>query len=73
MAFLNEKTLSIPNINIPDIQANIYVAADGTANYDVLALPTDTTTEDTAADAGDAVTRLIVWDNAVLDLDEWLS
>lgn len=49
VAFLNEKTLSIPNINIPDIQANIYVAADGTANYDVLALPTDTTTEDTTA------------------------
>ena len=47
LAFLNEKTLSIPALSLPDLQANIYVAADGTANYDVLALPTDTTAEDT--------------------------
>ena len=47
LAFLNEKTLSIPTLRVPDMQANIYVAADGTANYDVLALPTDTTAEDT--------------------------
>lgn len=32
---------------MPDLQANIYVAADGIANYDVLALPSDTTAEDT--------------------------
>ena len=48
LAFLNEKTLSIPTLRMPDLQANIYVAADGTANYDVLALPTDTTAEDTS-------------------------
>ena len=47
LAFLNEKTLSIPTLRMPDLLANIYVAADGTANYDVLALPTDTTAEDT--------------------------
>ena len=49
VAFLNEKTLSIPTLSMPDLQANIYVEADGTANYDVLALPTDTTIEDTTA------------------------
>ena len=49
LAFLNEKTLSIPTLCMPDIQANIYVAADGTANYDILALPTDTATTDTTA------------------------
>ena len=49
LAFLNEKTLSIPTLSMPDMQANIYVAADGTANYDVLALPSDTTAEDTTA------------------------
>ena len=48
LAFLNEKTLSILTLRMPDLQANIYVAADGTANYDVLALPTDTTAEDTS-------------------------
>ena len=47
MALLNEQTLSIPTLRMPDLQANIYVAADGTANYDVLALPSDTTAEDT--------------------------
>ena len=49
MAFANEKTLSIPTLSIPDMQANIYVAADGTANYDILNLPSDTTAEDTTA------------------------
>lgn len=47
MALLNEKTLSIPTLSMPDMQANIYIAADGQANYDVLALPSDTTAEDT--------------------------
>ena len=47
MALLNEQTLSIPTLRVPDLQANIYVAADGIANYDVLALPNDTTAEDT--------------------------
>ena len=36
LAFLNEGTLSIPTLRMPDLQANIYVAADGSANYDVL-------------------------------------
>ena len=49
LAFLNEQTLSIPTLRMPDMQATIYVAADGSANYDVLALPTDTTAEDTTA------------------------
>ena len=49
LAFLNEKTLSIPTLSIPDIQANVYIAADGQANYDILALPEDTTAEDTTA------------------------
>ena len=49
LAFLNEKTLSIPTLSIPDIQANVYIAADGQANYDILALPEDTTVEDTTA------------------------
>lgn len=47
MALLDEHTLSIPTLRMSDLQANIYVAADGTANYDVLALPSDTTAEDT--------------------------
>ena len=49
MALLNEQTLSIPTLRMPDLQANIYIAADGQANYDILALPQDTTTEDTTA------------------------
>ncbi len=49
MALLNEQTLSIPTLRVPDMQANIYIAANGQANYDVLALPQDTTAEDTTA------------------------
>ncbi len=49
MALLNEHTLSIPTLRMPDMQANIYIAANGQANYDILALPQDTTTEDTTA------------------------
>ena len=49
MAFVNEKTLSIPTLSAPDMQANIYVAADGTTNYDILNLSSDTTAEDTTA------------------------
>ena len=49
MALLNEQTLSIPTLRMPDMQANIYVAANGQANYDILALPQDTTAEDTTA------------------------
>ena len=49
MALLNEQTLSIPTLRMPDMQANIYIAANGQANYDILALPQDTTTEDTTA------------------------
>ena len=43
MAFLTEQTLSIPTLSVPEIEANIFVAADGQANYDVLALGGDTT------------------------------
>lgn len=49
MALLNEQTLSIPTLRMPDMQANIYIAANGQANYDILALPQDTTAEDTTA------------------------
>jgi hypothetical protein len=51
LALLNEGTLSIPTLRMPDLQANIYVAADGSANYDILAFPADTTAEDTTATA----------------------
>ena len=36
LVFLNEGMLSIPTLRMPDLQANIYVAADGSTNYDVL-------------------------------------
>lgn len=49
LAFLNEKILSIPTLCLPDFKANIYIASDGTANYDVLTLPEDTTLADTTA------------------------
>ncbi len=50
MTLLHQKTLSIPTLSVPDIQATIYSASDGITNYDIIALASDTaTTEDNSA------------------------
>jgi hypothetical protein len=50
MAFFKDQTLSIPTLSIPDMYANIYVATNGQANYDVLALPNDTSAAEDTTD-----------------------
>ena len=45
MDFLTHNNLTLHTLSIPNLQANIYVAADGKANYDVFALASDTTEE----------------------------
>ena len=47
IALLKHDTLSISNLSIPDIQANLFVDANGHANYDVLSLEEDSVSEDT--------------------------
>ena len=47
VALLKHDALSISNLSIPDMQANLFIDARGYANYDVLALPEDTLPEET--------------------------
>ena len=61
LAFLNEKTLSIPTLCLPDLKANIYVAADGSTNYDVLG-------EDAEGDeAGDTTAFAFPFDKIIVE------
>ena len=61
LAFLNEKTLSIPTLRLPDLKANIYVAADGSTNYDVLG-------EDAEGDeAGDTTAFAFPFDKIIVE------
>ena len=47
MDFLTHNNLTLHTLSASNLQANIYVAADGKANYDVFALASDTTEEAT--------------------------
>ena len=42
MDLLEKQTVTINELRLPDVVANIYVDGEGRANYDVLALPADT-------------------------------
>ena len=61
LAFLNEKTLSIPTLCLPDLKANIYVAADGSTNYDVLG------EEAKGDEAGDTTTFALPFDKIMIE------
>lgn len=61
LAFLNEKTLSIPTLCLPDLKANIYVAADGSTNYDVLG------DEAEGDEAGDTTTFALPFDKIMVE------
>ena len=47
MALLQQGELSIREVALADAQLNAFISEDGTANFDVLSLPQDTTPEDT--------------------------
>ena len=49
MAFLNDKKLDIHALTLRDVRANIYIDSIGHGNWDVFALPPDTTEQDTSA------------------------
>lgn len=42
MDLLEKQTVTVNELRLPDVVANIYVDSEGKANYDVLALPADT-------------------------------
>ena len=47
--FLQHSNLVVRELSLPDAVANIYIAADGTTNFNVFALSSDTTTTDTTS------------------------
>ncbi len=49
MEFLRHSNLVVKELSLPNAVANIYIAADGTTNFDVLALSSDTTAADTVS------------------------
>ena len=49
MEFLRHSNLVANELSLPDAVANIYIAADGTTNFDVFALSSDTTAADTVS------------------------
>ena len=49
MEFLQHSNLVVKELSLPDAVVNIYIAADGTTNFDVLALSSDTTATDTVS------------------------
>ena len=42
MDLLEKQTITVNELRLPDVVANIYVDSEGRANYDVVALPADT-------------------------------
>lgn len=49
MEFLQHNNLVVKELSLPDAVSNIYIAADGTTNFDVFALSSDTTAADTTS------------------------
>lgn len=47
--FLKHSNLIVNELSLPNAVANVYVAADGTTNFDVFALSADTTATDTTS------------------------
>ena len=47
--FLKHSNLIVKELSLPNAVANVYVAADGTTNFDVFALSADTTATDTTS------------------------
>ncbi len=49
MAFLNDNRLEVKELLLDDAMANIFIAKDGTTNFDVFATSSDTTSTDTTS------------------------
>ncbi len=47
--FLKHSNLIVKELSLPNAVANVYIAADGTTNFDVFALSADTTATDTTS------------------------
>jgi hypothetical protein len=60
MDLLEKQTVTINELRLPDVVANIYVDGEGRANYDVLALPADTVEDSDTTSTGLPLQKIVV-------------
>ena len=60
MDLLEKQTVTVNELRLPDVVANIYVDGEGRANYDVVALPTDTVEDNDTTSTGLPLQKIVV-------------
>ncbi|MBR2451062.1 MAG: AsmA family protein [Paludibacteraceae bacterium] len=60
MDLLEKQTVTINELRLPDVVANIYVDSEGRANYDVVALPADTVEDSDSTSTGLPLQKIVV-------------
>ena len=60
MDLLEKQTVTVNELRLPDVVANIYVDGEGRANYDVVALPTDTAEDSDTTSTGLPLQKIVV-------------
>ena len=60
MDLLEKQIVTINELRLPDVVANIYVDGEGRANYDVLALPADTVEDNDTTSTGLPLQKIVV-------------
>lgn len=60
MDLLEKQTVTVNELCLPDVVANIYVDGEGRANYDVLALPADTVEDSDTTSTGLPLQKIVV-------------
>ena len=60
MDLLEKQTVTVNELRLPDVVANIYVDSEGRANYDVVALPADTVEDSDSTSTGLPLQKIVV-------------
>lgn len=60
MDLLEKQIVTINELRLPDVVANIYVDGEGKANYDVVALPADTVEDNDTTSTGLPLQKIVV-------------
>ena len=60
MDLLEKQTVTVNELRLPDVVANIYVDGEGRANYDVVALPADTVEDSDTTSTGLPLQKIVV-------------
>ena len=60
MDMLEKQTVTVNELRLPDVVANIYVDGEGRANYDVVALPADTVEDSDTTSTGLPLQKIVV-------------